>query len=142
MLVYDITNKESFESLGYWLSEVANFAPEDIKVMVVGNKCDLVEERVVTKEEATEWAAKVSAERPEEVAAVETSSLSGAGVDDSFLALAKLCVEGACPPKRPSGIDLNGGAGGKIFGHVFMVVLVLLCSWSCWCCGEKTTTTL
>ena len=41
MLVYDISNKESFENLERWLVELRDHADEKIEVVLVGNKSDL-----------------------------------------------------------------------------------------------------
>ena len=50
IIVYDINNRYSFNELKYWIEEIKNNAPNDIKVLLVGNKCDL-SERKITKEE-------------------------------------------------------------------------------------------
>ena len=41
MLVYDITNKESFEALDKWLEEINNYSSENISICLIGNKKDL-----------------------------------------------------------------------------------------------------
>ena len=56
LLVYDITSKETFERLRYWLKEVKKTAGEGVKVMIIGNKRDLMINRQVSEEEATTWA--------------------------------------------------------------------------------------
>ena len=55
-MVYDITDKESFERLSFWLDEIKNSAPKDIRFILLGNKNDLVEERTVSEEEGLDWA--------------------------------------------------------------------------------------
>ena len=42
VLVYDVTNEQSFNSLAKWVGECANhgLTPEDVPMIVVGNKCD------------------------------------------------------------------------------------------------------
>ena len=56
ILVYDITKKSSFDSLESWLEEIKNNSPEYAEVILVGNKSDLTEKRVVQIEEAEEYA--------------------------------------------------------------------------------------
>ena len=53
LLVYDIGNKESFENISsYWINKVKNNDTQQETLMVlVGNKCDLLEEREVSFEE-------------------------------------------------------------------------------------------
>lgn len=50
-MVYAIDNKESFEHIDNWLKEIKYKSSPDIKIFLVGNKCDLTEERKVTSEE-------------------------------------------------------------------------------------------
>ena len=51
MLVYDISNKESFENLERWLVELRDHADEKIEVVLVGNKSDLESQRQVSTKE-------------------------------------------------------------------------------------------
>ena len=41
ILVYDLTSKESFERMNYYLKELKSSGPEDIKIILLGNKSDL-----------------------------------------------------------------------------------------------------
>ena len=41
MLVYDITNRESFNNIGKWLDETKSYANDKITTFLVGNKQDL-----------------------------------------------------------------------------------------------------
>ena len=77
-IVYDITNKTSFESIDKWISDVRTTADKKLTLVVIGNKCDLEEQRKVTKEEGETKAAEL------EVAFMETSALSGENVDKAF----------------------------------------------------------
>ena len=49
--MYDITRKETFDSLQTWLAEMRQFGPEELAVVLVGNKTDCEEQRAVTAEE-------------------------------------------------------------------------------------------
>lgn len=40
-MVYDITNKQSFESIRKWKEAVHANCKENIPIALVGNKCDL-----------------------------------------------------------------------------------------------------
>lgn len=48
VLVYDITDLESFNKIGDWLVEVTNNSPKDIYLVLLGNKSDLADERQVS----------------------------------------------------------------------------------------------
>jgi small GTP-binding protein len=63
VLVYDITNKYSFASLDYWLSQVKDSLDLDkIVIGICGNKNDLFEKEEVTQEQGKEFAEKINAQ--------------------------------------------------------------------------------
>ena len=47
-MVYAINNRDSFENINTWLKEIKYKSNPDIKIILIGNKCDLTEERKVT----------------------------------------------------------------------------------------------
>ena len=47
LIVYDVTNRDSFNSIQMWLKEIDNFASEGVARLIVGNKCDLTSKRVI-----------------------------------------------------------------------------------------------
>ena len=57
-LVYDITDKESFEKLNHWRKgfiDNTGIEPDNFPFVVMGNKADLEENRAVTKESVEHW---------------------------------------------------------------------------------------
>ena len=57
VLVYDITNPESFkECKNYYRKEIKSNCKKDIQVILVGNKSDLEDQRKISKEEAALFA--------------------------------------------------------------------------------------
>ena len=58
ILVYDITNKNSFDSIDSWVEDIKNCAPENIVVILVGNKSDLADKRQVSFQEGKQKADK------------------------------------------------------------------------------------
>ena len=56
ILVYDVTKRESFENLEKFLELIRNGCPKDVRVLLVGNKIDLLSERTVREEEAQAYA--------------------------------------------------------------------------------------
>jgi len=56
MVVYDVTNMESFTNVNKWLGEIEKYAINEAVVLIIGNKCDLKSNRVVDYEEAEEFA--------------------------------------------------------------------------------------
>ena len=53
MLVYDITQDKSFENISKWLRNIEEHANEDVEKMILGNKCDMEDKRVVSKDRGT-----------------------------------------------------------------------------------------
>ena len=56
LLVYDISRRFTFESIGKWLQEVRDHADEKVAIILVGNKSDLEKQRQVSYEEAERFA--------------------------------------------------------------------------------------
>ncbi len=62
LLIYDITNTQSFNDLNYWLNEIMDINQrEQIIFSVIANKSDLFEESVISKEEGEEYAKSINA---------------------------------------------------------------------------------
>ncbi|TKY64116.1 Ras-related protein RABA3 [Spatholobus suberectus] len=81
MLVYDITKRQSFDHVARWVEELRAHADSSIVIMLVGNKADLVDLRVVPTEDAVEFA------EDQGLFFSETSALSGDNVESAFLKL-------------------------------------------------------
>ncbi|XP_019454876.1 PREDICTED: ras-related protein RABA3-like [Lupinus angustifolius] len=81
MLVYDITKRQSFDHVVRWVEELRAHADSSIVIMLVGNKGDLVDQRVVPAEDAVEFAEEQG------LFFSETSALSGENVESAFLKL-------------------------------------------------------
>lgn len=58
VVVYDLSNRESFVNLEEWFDEVLTYADENVEIVLVGNKLDLVAEREVLVEEGVDFARK------------------------------------------------------------------------------------
>lgn len=56
MIVYDITSRESFEAVNEWLEECRKNGETSLTLVLVGNKIDLLNERVITYEEGETFA--------------------------------------------------------------------------------------
>ncbi|CAJ2631281.1 unnamed protein product [Trifolium pratense] len=81
MLVYDITKRQTFDHVARWVEELRSHADSSIVIMLIGNKGDLVEQRVVQTEDAVEFA------DDQGLFFSETSALSGENVNSAFLKL-------------------------------------------------------
>jgi len=56
IIVYDVTNLESFENVKMWLNEIERYANEGTKKLIIGNKCDLIDSKAVEYSNAKEFA--------------------------------------------------------------------------------------
>ena len=89
ILVYDVSRKETFRRLGAWLEEIKSNTPKELKVMLIGNKSDLIVEREVSTEEGKSFA------QERNLFFWETSAKknSDKNVNTSFEALIKECMK-------------------------------------------------
>ena len=56
LVLYDITNKSTFENVKQWIEDCTNYMPKNGYIILVGNKCDLEEKREVSKDEGQQLA--------------------------------------------------------------------------------------
>ena len=77
-IVYDITRKNTFETVNKWVSDITAAADKKITLILIGNKNDLEDQRQVTKEVGEEKAKELG------LAFMETSACSGENLDKAF----------------------------------------------------------
>ena len=124
LLVFDITRRNTFNSVTSWLHDLRQIAEDDIVVVLVGNKSDLApastvsdspapNKRQVTREEAEEWCQQNNV-----MQYVETSAKSGENVERAFLEVAERIYQNIEAGKydlndRRSGVKGPGAAAGS-----------------------------
>ncbi len=87
LIVFDITNSESFQNLPSWIEElVKNNGNKIVPIVIVGNKADLRgnTKNTISAEKAREYVMKLSEWTNFEVPYIETSALSGLNVEEAF----------------------------------------------------------
>ncbi|KAB2021600.1 hypothetical protein ERO13_D07G140700v2 [Gossypium hirsutum] len=104
MLVYDISKRQSFDSLARWVEELRANADNSIVIMLVGNKADLVDQRAVPTEDAVEFA------KEQGLFFAETSALSGDNVDKAFFKLLEEIYGAMCKKSLESANGKSNGA--------------------------------
>lgn len=87
LLVYDITDEDSFKKVKTWVKELRKMLGEEICLRIVGNKIDLDKERHVSVEEAERYAESVGARH------FHTSAKLNKGIEELFLDLSKAMLE-------------------------------------------------
>ena len=78
LLVYDVTNKESFDSIPKWFSEVLDVKNDEAVFALIGNKIDLIDNRQVTYEEGKKLA------NEKNIIFEEVSAKDGQNFDELF----------------------------------------------------------
>lgn len=87
ILVYDITDEESFTKVKNWVKELRKMLGEDVCLCIVGNKTDLEKDRAVPIAEAESYAASVNAKH------FATSAKLNRGIEELFLDLTRRMIE-------------------------------------------------
>ncbi|XP_021893063.1 ras-related protein RABA3 [Carica papaya] len=118
MLVYDITRRQSFDHVARWVDELRAHADNSIVIMLIGNKADLVESRVVPTEDAVEFA------EDQGLFYSETSALSGDNVETAFFRLLEE-IYGVVVSKKALACGdgkVNGGDGSVLKGSKIDII--------------------
>merc|ERR1719240_760223 len=103
VLVYDITDEESFANIRKWAAQIAAHSEEGTDRVLVGNKLDL-EPRVVSTARGQAVADEYG------IPFFETSAQSGQGVDEAFAALASnVCKRVSAQTRDATHNNPNGG---------------------------------
>jgi len=103
IIVYDITNRNSFLNTTYWLDGVRTERGQDVGVMLVGNKTDLNEKRQVPIEEGEAKA------KEHNIMFIETSAKAGVNIKALFRKIAASLLDNNSvqPSKTAELIDIN-----------------------------------
>merc|ERR1712183_277929 len=106
IVVYDCTDKESFNNVKHWMQEIDKYAADGVNKLLVGNKCDLASKKVVPYDEAKELADSLA------VQFMETSAKNAHNVEQAFQTMAsEIKTRVAQQPSRSAGTT-----GGTVLG--------------------------
>ncbi|XP_065365567.1 ras-related protein Rab-21 [Calliphora vicina] len=89
ILVYDITDQDSFQKVKNWVKELKRMLGSEIILAIAGNKIDLEEQRTVMEDDAMSYAESVGAHY------FETSAKTNDNVEEVFVELTRLMVQHA-----------------------------------------------
>ena len=78
VIIFDISNEISFINLKSWMNDIKEECSADIPMILVGNKLDLEDKRVIDKERAMEFA------KNEKLEYIETSSKTGENINKAL----------------------------------------------------------
>jgi Ras-related protein Rab-1A len=99
IMIYDVTNEESFKHVNEWLIEVSRYAAEGTIRLLVGNKCDKAAERVISTEKGKAFADSLG------IGFIETSAKEATNVEQAFMTMTEELV-------KQKGSSKSGGARG------------------------------
>ncbi|CAG9311795.1 unnamed protein product [Blepharisma stoltei] len=99
VLVYDITNRASYEAMKHWRDELAEFGPRNLVIAIAGNKEDLVDKEEVDLIEAKEYADSIGA------IFRKTSAKTKYGVDQLFKDIAYRITVGSVPSSSTQQVE-------------------------------------
>ena len=103
MIVFDMTNKDSFTHIQDWMEEIVKYTGKDVVIIVGANKSDL-NDRNVKKEEMEEFSKKKG------IKIFECSAKTGDGVENAF----KYMVETLIKKNDKTSKEKNNGNNSKL----------------------------
>ena len=99
LLVYDITRPTSFDNLAKWLRTILEHSNADVEKMIIGNKCDMEEQRLISKERGESIA------KENGIPFLETSAKNNINVEEAFLQMSERILDklpGSVPESSPN----------------------------------------
>ncbi|GAY57839.1 hypothetical protein CUMW_182550 [Citrus unshiu] len=107
LIVYDVTDQESFNNVKQWLNEIDRYASDNVNKLLVGNKCDLTANKVVSYETAKAFADEIG------IPFMETSAKDSTNVEQAFMAMAasikdRMASQPSMNNARPPTVQIKG----------------------------------
>jgi Ras-related protein Rab-1A len=99
----DSTNKESFYNINNWIEEISKYTDKDVDKLILMNKCDLIEERKIDKNEISKF------EKESGLKVMEVSAKTGKGVDKAFEYIIEKLID-KNEKKNNNTMTLQGGS--------------------------------
>ncbi|CAO3595084.1 unnamed protein product [Absidia cylindrospora] len=87
IVVYDVTDSDSFNNVKLWLNEIGRYAAEGVNKLLIGNKNDLTDQKVIETEQLKELSDTL------DIPFLETSAKESVNVEKAFLTMAKQIKE-------------------------------------------------
>ena len=101
LLLYDITKLSSFDNIREWIRDIKEEVDENAIIFLIGNKIDLSDKRIISKEKGDELAEEYK------IPFFEASAKSGENVDEIFKALYKKINESYANIEKQKGSKIN-----------------------------------
>ncbi|KAL3537081.1 hypothetical protein ACH5RR_000447, partial [Cinchona calisaya] len=116
IVVYDVTDQESFNNVKQWLNDIDRYASEDVNKILVGNKSDLTDRKVVSYETAKVFADEMG------IPFLGTSAKNATNVEQAFMAMTaakknKMASQPAVNNAKPPTVNIHGQPVAQSSGY-------------------------
>ncbi len=106
LIVFDVTNKESFKNIENWIKEVTVYTGNDVVILCLGNKSDL--KKGINKNDLDDFKKRTKLE------IFNVSAKTGEGVEDAFKHIIELLIKKNLEKKETNAINLNPNVSNNI----------------------------
>jgi len=106
LLVYDVTDEKSFGNIRNWIRNIEQHATESVNKILIGNKCDVADKKVIDYERGKALAEEYG------IKFLETSAKNSINVEEAFVTLAKDIKKRLIDQQEP-GPAQNTGTNGQ-----------------------------
>ncbi|KAM9994887.1 hypothetical protein ACTFIY_001060 [Dictyostelium cf. discoideum] len=104
LVCYDVTDQLTYNNVRLWMQEIQRYAVFGVSRVLVGNKCDLEDRKLVNTSIAREYADSLG------IPFMEASAATGVNVEEAFMAMANEIYRNHMGGQKPSVV--NPGSGG------------------------------
>jgi Ras-related protein Rab-8A len=117
LLTYDVTDEQSFQNIRNWMKNIEEHAAENVNKILIGNKCDLLEKKVVDTTRGQQLAESYN------IKFLETSAKNNQNVEEAFFSIARdikaRLIDSNDPINQNGAVNpLGGGNTGANNGNV------------------------
>ncbi|XP_047324214.1 ras-related protein RABD2a-like [Impatiens glandulifera] len=107
IVVYDVTDQESFNNIKQWLNEIDRYASDNVNKLLVGNKSDLADKRVVSYDTGKALADEMG------IPFMETSAKDSSNVEQAFMAMTssikdRMASQPSADGAKPPTVNIRG----------------------------------